>query len=132
MFAMMLRVYSYLYHLVLCLFLLGISVVALSTSTTLKLTMLPWTGSDLTGWLLWGSLFGLVSLILAVSGIFRFLFPLWSLAVLVLMVRGFLLSGYSFEGTSDFYNALWLIAGSLLAFLASLTLFRPGRSRKRM
>lgn len=127
---MILRVYSYLYHLVLCLFLLGISVVAMSTSNTLKLNMLPWTGSDLTTWLLWGSLAGLISLVLAITGIFRFLFPLWTLVVFGFMVWGFLLRPYTFEGRLAFYNVLWLIAGALVAFLASLTLLRAGRTRR--
>ena len=127
---MILRVYSYLYHLVLCLFLLGVSVVAVSTSNTLKLTMLPWTGAELTTWLLWGSLAGLISLILAITGTFRFLFPIWTLTVFVLMVRGYLLKGYTFENKAAFYSVLWLIAGALLAFLASLTLLSVRRTRR--
>jgi hypothetical protein len=123
-------VYSYLYHLVLCLFLLGIAVVAMSTSNTLKLTMLPWTGAELTTWLLWGSLAGLVSLILAVTGKFRFLFPLWTFIVLVLMVQGFLVKPYTFEGSTAFYNVLAIIAGALIAFLASLTLLKSRRTRR--
>jgi hypothetical protein len=127
---MILRVYSYLYHLVLCLFLLGLSLVAVSTSNTLKLTMLPWTGAELTTWLLWGSLAGLISLILAITGTFRFLFPIWTLTVFVLMVRGYLLKGYTFENKAAFYSVLWLIAGALLAFLASLTLLSVRRTRR--
>lgn len=130
MFALILRVYSYLYHLVLCLFLLGISLVAMSTSNTLKLGMLPWTGADLTSWLLWGSLAGLVSLVLAVTGVFRFLFPIWTLVVFALMVNGFLLKPYTFAGKDDFYRVLAFVAGALIAFLASLTLFKPARSRR--
>jgi hypothetical protein len=123
-------VYSYLYHLVLCLFLLGISVVAMSTSNTLKLSMLPWTGADLTSWLLWGSLAGLISLILAVTGTFRFLFPLWALTVLILMVRGYIVNSYTFAGRSEFNTVMWMLAGAVLAFLASLTLFRATRTRR--
>jgi hypothetical protein len=122
-------VYSYLYHLVLCLFLLGISAVATSSTSTLKLSMLPWTGSDLTSWLFWGSLVGLISIVLAVTGTFRFLFPLWALTVFALMFRGFILQPYTFQGKPDFYSTLWLLAGAFLALLASLTLFRAGRRR---
>jgi hypothetical protein len=130
LFAMILRVYSYLYHLVLCLFLLGISVVAMSTSNTLKLSMLPWTGAELTTWLLWGSLAGLISIILAVTGTFRFLFPLWTLIVFVLMFRGFILRPYTFEGKLAFYNVMWILGGAFVAFLASLTLLRGVRTRR--
>jgi hypothetical protein len=127
---MLLRVYSYLYHLVLCLFLMGVAVVAITSPSKLNLTMLPWSGSDLTTWLLWGGLAGLISIILAVTGVFRFLFPLWTLAVLLLMVQGFLIKPYTFEDKTSFYNVLWILAGALLAFLASLTLFRSTRSRR--
>jgi hypothetical protein len=127
---MILRVYSYLYHLVLCLFLLGLCIVAKNSATTLKLSMLPWSGSELTTWLLWGSIVGLLSIVLAITGVFRFLFPLWTLIVLVLMFQGFLVKPYTFEGKPAFYNTLWLIAGAALAFLASLTLFRSRRRRR--
>ena len=130
MFALILRVYSYLYHLVLCLFLLGLAVVAMNSSSTLSLEMLPWSGSDLVSWLLWGSLAGILSIILAITGTFRFLFAIWALTVLIMMVRGFLLKPYTFEGKPDFVSVLWLMGGALLAFLASLTLFRARRSRR--
>jgi hypothetical protein len=130
LFAMILRVYSYFYHLILCLFLLGLSIVAMSSSTVLKMPMLPWSGSELMSWLTWGSLLGLISIALAVTGIFRFLFPLWALAVLVLMVQGYFLKSYTFDGKSEFYMTLWLVGGALLAFLASLTLLGFRRSRR--
>ena len=129
MIAKILRVYSYLYHSILCLFLLGISTVATMSNNTLQLEMLPWKGDDLVQWLLWASLAGIVTIILAVTGIFRYLFSLWALLVVVMLIRGYLLQPYTFEGRDPFYQTLWLIAGALVAFLASLTLFRPKRRR---
>lgn len=132
MVARLLRVYSYLYHLILALFLLGISAVAMLSSNSLQIPILPWTGDELNRWLFWGSMFGIATIILAVTGIFRFLFPLWCLAVLVLLVRGYMLTPVPFSGgREDFNQALWLMAGALLAFLASLTLFRAQRRRRR-
>lgn len=130
MFALILRVYSYLYHLILSLFLIGLAIVAMNSSSTLSLEMLPWSGSSLTSWLLWGGLAGILSIVLAVTGVFRFLFPVWALVVLVMMVRGFIIKPYTFEGKPDFVSVLWLIAGALLAFVASLTLLRARRSRR--
>jgi hypothetical protein len=121
--------FSYLYHFVLSLFLMGVAIVAMSSSNTLRLDMLPWTGSELTSWLFWGGLAGLIVVTLAVTGIFRYLFPLWALVVLVMMVRGYLLRPYKFSGEGDFYRVLLLIFGALLAFLASLTLFRVKKRR---
>jgi hypothetical protein len=127
--ARILRVYSYLFHFLLCLFLVGMAILSMMSPGRLRLDVLPWTGQDLTRWMLWGSIAGIFTIVLAVTGIFRYLFPLWALAVLVLMVRGYLLQPYTFEGKEPFYQALWLIGGALLAFLASLTLFRRKKRR---
>ncbi len=123
--ATLLRLYSYLYHLILCLFLLGISGLAkLSDTHTFSLAALPWKGDELTAWVFYGSLVGLISLVLAVLGIFRYLFPIWTLVVAIMMVRGFIIQSYTFAGPSEFYAVLALIAGAFGAFLSSLTLFK--------
>jgi hypothetical protein len=123
------RLFSYLYHLVLCLFLLAISGVALMSHGQLKLDMLPWKGDMLLHWVFFGSIVGILAIILAMTGVFRFLFPLWTLLVFVLMVRGFLLTPYTFQGKDSFYQTLWIIGGAFIAFLASLTLLRKPRRR---
>ena len=130
MIAKILRVYSYLYHLILCLFLLGVSIIAMMSTGRLRLEVLPWQGDDLVQWLLWGSLAGILSIILAVTGIFRYLYPLWALVVLVMLIRGYLLQPYTFAGKDPFYQTLWLIGGALIAFLASMTLFRRKKKRR--
>ncbi|MGH9630392.1 MAG: hypothetical protein ACRD7E_18925, partial [Bryobacteraceae bacterium] len=110
--ATILRLYSYLYHLALSVFLLGVSAIALlSDSTSLRLEMLPWTGQELTYWVFFGSLFGILCVLLAATGAFPYIFPLWTLFVLVLMIRGFLLQPYRFSGTDQFYSVLVLILG---------------------
>ena len=129
MIAKILRVYSYLFHLALCLFLLGMTIIAMMSTATFKLESLPWTGDELEQWLLWGSLAGLLSIILAVTGIFRYLFPVWALVVVVMMIRGYLLQPYTFGGTDPFYRTLGLIGAALLAFLASLTVFKRRKRR---
>lgn len=128
--ATLLRLYSYLYHAILCLFLLGLSIVAtVSDQHTLRLEMLPWTGEELTRWILWGSIAGLIALMLAITRTFKYLFPFWTLLVAIMMVRGFLLTPYSFHGKEQFYWILALIAGAIVAFLGSLTLFKAGKRR---
>jgi hypothetical protein len=111
----LMRVFSYLFHLLLTLFLLGISVVALSSGQPLQLEMLPWQGPTLTWWLLGGALAGLVSVILAICRRWRPLFFLWSFAVLAMMARGFFFSRYYFAGAPEFRGALYLTAGALIA-----------------
>ncbi len=115
----LMRVFSYLFHGLLTLFLLGISLIALSSGQPLQLEMLPWSGTSLTYWLLGGALIGLSSVILAIWGKWRPLFFLWSLAVLVMMIRGFFLSHYYFAGPPEFRGALYLTAGALIAFVGA-------------
>jgi hypothetical protein len=109
------RVFSYLFHGLLTLFLLALSAVALTSGQTLQLGMLPWQGKDLAYWLLGGALVGLLSMILAIGRKWRALFFLWSLGVLAIMIRGFFLSHYHFAGPPAFHRALYLTAGALLA-----------------
>jgi hypothetical protein len=126
--ATILRLYSYVYHFVLSLLLLGISGIAIASNVhTLNLAMLPWKGDELIHYVFYGSIAGLISIILAVTGIFRYLFPIWTLIIFVLMVRGFLISPYTFTGKDQFYSILALIAGAFLAFLGSLTVFKKKR-----
>ncbi len=127
-FGLLLRLFSYLFELILSLFLTGIALAAGSTS--LQLGMLPWTGAMLNRWVLGLGVLGILVTLLAVVGRFRFLYPLWCLAVLVLMVRGFFVSGYSFAGPDEWRMALWLTAGAFVAFLGGLTVFSGKRKKK--
>src|ERR1700733_14118998 len=123
------RVFSYLFHGLLTLFLLAIAAMALSSGQILHLDMLPWHGQSLSYWLLFSALAGLVSLILAILRTWRLLFVLWSLAVLVVMVRGFFLSPYEFAGPPEFYRALCLSAGALIAVMGAwFQLRRPNKA----
>jgi hypothetical protein len=110
------RIFSYLFHLLLTLFLLAVSVLALASPTIfLRLDMLPWTGLALVRCLFLGSLFGLLSVVLAVAGKLRWLFPVWALAVLVLLVKGYVFSSYHFTPGGVRLGAC-LLCGSLVAF----------------
>lgn len=116
---LLLRVFSYLFHGLLAVFLLAASGLALSSGTArLSFPMLPWTGDTLIFVLFFGSLAGLLSLLLALGEKTRVLFFLWSLAVAVLLVKGYVFSWYHFApGEIRFASALllsaWLaVAGS--------------------
>src|SRR6266849_1465632 len=100
---MLLRIFAYLFHLVLCLFLLGLGVVvSASGQNNLKLGMLPWEGAALTRAVLFLGVAGIVCVVLAVTGFARWLFVPWTLFVLIMMIRGFFLSSYSFAGADQF------------------------------
>jgi len=123
---------SYLFHALLALFLLAVSAVALASgANALHLGMLPWTGSTLAYAVFFGSLLGLLTVLLALAGRLRPLFFLWSLAVTVLLVKGYFLGGYHFAA-GDVSTALYLTAGSLIALLGAwLQMFRHSGGRRR-
>jgi hypothetical protein len=102
----LLRLFSYLFHALLALFLLAVSGLAMASGMpALRLGMLPWKGSTLVYVVFFCSLFGLISLVLAMVGRLRPLFFLWALAVFVYMVKGYIFSGYRFipgEATKAF------------------------------
>jgi hypothetical protein len=122
----LLRLFSYLFHGLLALFLMGVSGLALTSGApSLDLGMLPWTGMTLAWVVFAGAFVGLLSVLLAIASRWRILFFLWSLAVAVLLVRGYLFSGYRFQpgGVSI---AAGLTVCSLLAILGAwFQLFRP-------
>jgi hypothetical protein len=125
------RLFSFLFHGLLALFLLALSVMALSSGQSLHLGMLPWHGQSLTYWLLFSALLGLVSLVLALGRTWRFVFVLWSLVVLVMMVRGFFLGPYEFHGRPDLHRALILSACALVAVPGAwFQLRRPKRGAR--
>lgn len=128
------RYFSYVFHGVLALFLIALSALALGAggSGELHLGMLPWKGDTLMYVLLFGSLFGLLTVILAIRGILRILFLIWSFIVFVLLVKGYIFSGYKFA-PHEFRTAMYLILASILAlFGAWFQLQRtPATARKK-
>ena len=118
-FKAIMRFLSYLFHTLLALFLFAVSGLGMAGgANSLHLDMLPWTGSTLTYVLFFGSLFGLTTILLALKGKLRALFFLWSLAVVVLLVKGYFLSGYRF-GVGEVRTALYLIAASIVALFGA-------------
>ncbi|HEX4595413.1 MAG TPA: hypothetical protein VH157_14115 [Bryobacteraceae bacterium] len=126
----LLLVFAWLFELALSLFLIGLGIVAWASGAgNLQLGMFPWEGAALTRILLILGIVGVVGVLLAGSRL-RWIFPLWSLFALVMMVRGFFLSSYSFGGAGPFQIAVGLTVGALIAFLGSLGVFR-GRVGRR-
>ena len=118
-FKALMRYFAYLFHIVLALLLLALSGVAISTgSGSLRLGMLPWSGETLNYVLIGSALFGLLTVALAMKGVLRFLFLIWSFLVFVILVKGYIFSRYTFQ-PNEFRIALYLIGGSLLALLGA-------------
>lgn len=127
MLAAIARYYSYIFHGLLALFLIGASGMALATGpSALHLEMLPWTGSALTYVVFFCSLFGLLTVALAALRKAPALFFIWALLVLVMMVKGYVFSGYAFA-PGDLPTALELMAGALAALAGSWVQMRPAK-----
>jgi hypothetical protein len=129
----LLRFCSYLFHALLALFLIAISGLAIASGApNLHLDMLPWRGSTLVHILFFGSFAGLLTLILALYGTLRPLFFLWSLAVAVLLLKGYMFSGYRFA-PGELKTAAWLTALAWLALIGAwfqMTRKRPVRKQR--
>ena len=122
---------SYVFHGLLCLILIALSGLAMAAGAqTLQLGMLPWTGSTLLHAMFFGALFGLLTVILAISGKLRPLFFVWSLVVTLLLFKGYIFSGYHFT-PGEFRTAIYLIVGSIVALLGAWAqMLRPARDRR--
>ncbi len=120
MFKTIMRIFSYLYHLILGLFLLVVGAIAMfSRNLTLKLEMLPWEDPTLTYIVFFGSVIGLASLLLALKSKTRLLFRAWTVVVFALMTYGFFMTKYGFINNAHFRNALLLTVGALIAVIGS-------------
>ncbi len=126
----LLRLFSYLFHTLLVLFLIAVSGLALASgSQSVQLRMLPWTGPTLLYIVFFSSLAGLLMLVLAILGKLRFLFFIWALAVAAFLVKGYIFSGYRFV-PGEARKAMYLILAALVALPGAWFQIWPSRSRK--
>ena len=116
----LLRLISYVFHGLFCLGLIALSSLAFVAGggQSLRLGMLPWTGSTLLTVLFFGSLIGLLTLVLALRGSLKWLFFLWSLVVAVMLIKSYFLSGYRFA-PGEAKTALYLMLSSVAAVFGS-------------
>lgn len=124
-----LRVFSYGYHTLLGLFLLGIGLVAKfsASHTTFSTPALPGEGDEQITYAIVLGLVALGTVALAVLKNFRPPFILWALAAVVLFIRGFFWEPYYYSDMDEFKFTLYLLGGAVLAFLGSL----PSLDKKR-
>src|SRR5215831_3859609 len=91
---------------------------------SVRLDVLPWSGSTLLLVLILGGILGLLSVFLAIRGAMRPLFFLWALIVTIYLVRGYFLGGHRFT-PEEFKQVVYLVIGSLIALLgAFIQMFR--------
>jgi hypothetical protein len=80
--------------------------------------------------LLGAGIFGILVLLLALKGTLRFLFFLWSLAVFVMLFKGYFLSSYQFSG--GFRGIALLTLGALVAIFGAWFQMTRNIARRRM
>ncbi len=112
------RIFSYAFHILLGLFLLGIGAVAWISGQPLQIGILPLQGAALTYFLFFSGLAGTIITLLAIFRVIPVLFTVWALAVLVMLVRGYFFSSYNFA-YSSLSTALYFVAAALIAFIGS-------------
>ena len=116
----LLRVFSYLYHGLLALFLLVVSILALTSGAhSLHLDMLPWSGATLAWILLASALIGLIAVARSIRRARYGLLFLWSLVVAVMLLKGYVFSAYRFAAGAGVSTAGYLVLGSWLALLGA-------------
>jgi hypothetical protein len=125
----LLRFYAYLFHLALSTFLIGLAVLARTSNQPLNLEMLPFSPGSMISRISMLSLTGFICIFLAWMRIFEFVFPLWSLAVLIVLIDGFFFTSYSFAGPINLKWALLLILAAIVAFYGSVLILFPERRR---
>jgi hypothetical protein len=123
----LLRVFSYLFHLAVSFFFLGLGFVSAASSTPLHLDPIGLSPENALVGVFALGIVGLFSTLLALFGVFRYLFPLWAAFVVWLMIKGFFLSAVTFSGPATFRWAVLLTVGALLAFLGAVSALRSRR-----
>jgi hypothetical protein len=106
---------------------LAVAAIAVSSHAVPKFGFLPFSDENMNRSLITLGVVGLISVFLAVTGIFRYLFPVWAIIVLWLMVKGFILSPFIFPNADTFHGALWLTFGAFAAFFGALWWLKPIR-----
>jgi hypothetical protein len=125
---LLMRGYANSYVALLSAFFIGIAFLATESKTKIvNLPMFPWTGDELIQWLFGLGAFGILSALLNVTGIFRYLLPVAALVWAVLLFRGYFWLSYSHGGDEPFYWAVALTAGAAGAFLCGLREVLPKR-----
>ncbi len=118
----LLRGFSYLFHaLFITVSLVMAGVILLSGQQTVNFDFLPGlTGRPLVYGLVGVALIGIVVLMLAVRHKAQGLYVVWSLVVMLLVVRFFFMSSYGYTpGSGDFNTALYASAAAVLAALGA-------------
>ncbi len=124
MIAAIFRYLSYAFNLAIAGAMLALGLISKLSSLDLKLDMLPWSGHELSSWLVGLGLVGLIVVGLSMFGILRWLLLLWSVLIVVLWVRAIYTPGWTFDGQDPFNMALQGLAAYLVTFIGAISAAR--------
>ncbi len=126
----LLRVYSWIFEALLCLFAIGVSIVSLTVagSDPVQFDWLPWSEHAMPAWLIGLGILGLIFVFLAMAGRMRFLLFLFAAAVFAILFKGFFFGAHSFGDPEEARNALLLVGGSLIAIFGAWPTRPAGRN----
>jgi hypothetical protein len=125
--------FALLFHLLFCVVAAGLGALAIGIGPqSMHLAMLPWSGATLAHILLFGGIFGLLSVLLAAMGKLRFLFLFWSLAVASVLLNHFLFGSYRFA-PGEWRPAFYLVLSAWVAVPGAIFLMfdKPRRGPRK-
>ncbi|MEN6604855.1 MAG: hypothetical protein ABFD86_20775 [Bryobacteraceae bacterium] len=124
------RVFSYLYNAILAFFLLGVSSLAWGSGQhNLNIGILPWEKASLTYWMFALGVVAVLTTLASIFGKAKIVYFLWNLLVLVMLVKGFVFSKYTFTDPAQIKLASWLIGLTLLANIGAWFAWRAKPAR---
>jgi hypothetical protein len=127
-FGFVLQLYSYLFHLALSAFLVGLAAIAWTNHQPLRLDMLPVASENAVSRAALLGLLGLFCTLLALLEVSRFLYPLWAALVLYLLCKGLFFNPYNDAGLGSKVE-FWLTLAVTGAFVGALWVLKPRHSR---
>lgn len=127
----MMRAYSYLFHILLALFLIALALLDFSNGVhNLNLRMMPWKGATLAYAVLAMGIVGFLATVLAWKGLLRLFFFVWALFVAGFMIKGYIFSAYIFAGAADFWRTMAFIFAALIAAAGAYLIWRQQPARR--
>ena len=127
MIAKLFRFLSYAFNLVIAVAMLALGLISKFSSLDLRLEMLPWTGHELTNWLIGLGLVGLVIVGLSMFGIMRWLLLVWSVGIIALWARAIYTPGWTFDGRDPFNQTLQAFFGYVVSTIGAISAARQGK-----
>jgi hypothetical protein len=124
----LLRFYSYVFHLAISFLFLFLGALSLAYSAPLHLEAIGLSDRNALFGVFVLGIVGLISTLLALTGTFRLLFPFWAAFIVWLMIKGLFLSTIRFSGPASFgWAVLWTLGG-VAAFVGAAWTLRRRRA----